>query len=182
MHRASKPSVDTGFPSEDLSQCSVKKKFSGQLFYISLVVFFNHLKDGPVEKFFHDLHQLVIRKLLDSRKPFGQYFSVATVRSQNKIINRQIIGHTYSGGFLTDRQVGRSRIIIFYTMIFACSFYGIQQCFKFPYDCHVPVNPLQIAIAEVLFLLGNAFLVLIDRYLTKGDLTGFSRFFGIYKL
>ncbi len=181
VHTAAQAAVETGDPGKDFGQSTINQKAAGQLGCVSFEVHAGHFESGSVQKFFHDFFQAAGVELTNGRHALGQYFAVTSVGSKNKVVYGQGIGHTYGGGFLSGRKVGRAGVVVSYVPVASGGFDQVEHGFEFPDQEHVVVNVEQFLFAEIAFVqfLFGCFLVLVYRNGLECDFPGFAHFEGI---
>ena len=176
MHRPAEPFVEAGLASEDLCERSVDQVVDGQILHIARCVLFNNAKALAAEIIAHDLHQRVVVQLLDRRQTFGKNLTVGTVRSVNVVVHIKEKRLPDSGGFLTDRQVCRSAMVVFDIPVMALLLDRIQHVFKRANDHHIALDADNVVFCDVACgqFIGHGLVVLIDRDRCELDKTALS--------
>jgi len=137
VHGTTQAFVKTGFTGKDFGQCAVDQKAAGQFLGGAFEVFADNLEDGAAEEVFHDGLQVGIVRLVDGAHTFGQDFAVAAVATENEIVDAQGKGHTDSGRFLSNGQVGGAGVVIGYSLVFAFGFYQVEHGLELTDQHHV---------------------------------------------
>ena len=125
MHGTTQSLVKTSLPCKYLGQRSINQEFKRQRLHITFVSFFNDAENAAIKEIFHDPVEGIIIQLLDGRKPLGQDFAMGTVRSEDVVVDIQLVGHAYSCSFLSDGEVGRPWMGMAYPFIFICGLYQV---------------------------------------------------------
>ena len=175
VHRAAKSLVEAGFLGEDFSQRAVKQEVDRGVLDRLALAFVELLDDfvgGATEELFHDLGQFGIRQLVDRREALGQDFTVAAVRTEDEVVDRQEIGLTNRRGFLPHRQVRRTRVVVFDAVVGIGRLDRVQHRLEFADIAHVAIDAQEVILRELLLLLFNRLLVLVNRNLVEFDVAG----------
>jgi hypothetical protein len=85
-------------------------------------------------------------------------------------------------GYLADGQVSRPGMVVFDSLVFPCGLDGVEHGLKLTDDGHVAIDAKEILSGEIGFLLLYGFVVLINRYVLKFDISALSYLSGIDKL
>ncbi len=181
VHTAAQAPIETGYAGKDFGQSAVDQKATGQLPGVAFEVHAGHLEGGSAKEFLHDFFKAVFVELTNSRHALGQDFTVAAVRTENKVVYAQGIGHTDGGGFLSHREVSGTGVIVGYVFVCSGGFDQMQHGFEFPDQGHVVVNVEQILFAEIAlvqFLFG-CFIVLVYGNGLECNFPGFTHFRGV---
>ena len=182
MHTATQTFVEAGGTGKDFSQSSVKQEADTQVFYrAAFESFLGNIDGSTIPKFVHDLLESLVVEQLDGAQTFGENFTVTTVRSEDKVVDVQHVGHADSSSLLTGRQVGRTGVVVFNAIIAASGFYQLQHRFEFADHDHVAIDAFQILFGEVFAfqLILHTLFILIDRDRREGDFTCFTHLLGI---
>ena len=112
VHRAAHAAVEAGLLGEQLAERAEDQELDGQVLDRAAVVLLQRPENRPVAVRPHDVEERPLVDLADRGEPLRQDLAVAPVRAVDVIVRRQQKGHPHGGGFLPDRQVGRSEMIV----------------------------------------------------------------------
>ena len=182
VHAAAQSFVESGRTGKNFGQCAVQQEADTEfLDRAAFVCLFGNVHGGAVPEFVHDLFERLVVEQFDGTQAFGENFAVATVGTEDKVVDVEHVGHPDSSGFLAGREVGGARVVVFDAVVAAGGLHQLQHRFEFADHHHVAVDALQVVFGEVLAfeLLLRGFFVLVDGDRREGDLTGFPHLFRI---
>ncbi len=171
VHRAAESLVEAGLPGEDLGEGSVHEEVGREfLDAVRLLLALDDAEDRAAEERFHRGHQFLVGQFFDRGKSLGEDFAVAAVRTENVVVLVEEVGLTDGGGFLAERQMRRSRMVVFYSGVGVRRLDRIEHGLELADDGHVPVNAEEILRLEIRFFVGDRLVVLIDRNVGERNL------------
>jgi len=88
---------------------------------------------------------------------------VAAVRTIDMVVDTEQERLPDGGSFLSDRQVGRSAVIVLDTLIVTAELHFVEHVLEVADDHHVALNADQIILGEAGHFLFDGLLVLVDR-------------------
>ena len=174
VHRAAQTAVETGVLGEDLRQRTVEQEVDSQVldrFTLAGVELLDDLVGIAAEKLLHDRVETGVRQLVDRGKSFGEDLAVAAVRTEDEIVDGQEIRLADRRGLLAHRQVRRPWVVVLNAVVGVGRLDRVQHRLEFADIAHVAIDAQEIILREELLLLGNRFLVLVDRNLVEFDET-----------
>ena len=107
MHGAAESSGEAVVLCEQLAGQTVHKEVAGKLFnVVGVVVLFDDFIVFAVVELLHDFDELFVGKLLYGRKTLCDNLMVASVGTEDEVVDVEGVGLSYCGCFLTDCKVG----------------------------------------------------------------------------
>ena len=91
--------MEAGVAREYFREGAVNKKVNRKIF-CGFLILFNYFEYFSAEEIFHDVVKLGVVDFFNSGKTFGEYFSVASVGAEDKIVYSEKIRLTDGGSFL----------------------------------------------------------------------------------
>ena len=117
MHRTAETFVETGLSCKDFSKSAVNKEVDGK-FFGGFLVFFNDLQNSAAHEVLHVVVKIAVGKFVDGGHTFCKDFAVASVRTEDVVVNAEQISLTYRRRFLTHGKVCRAGVGILDTVVF----------------------------------------------------------------
>ena len=181
VHGTAQASVEACLPGKNLCQCSVEDEILRQILHSVVGDFFCHPKGVSSKEFLHDFFQLLLVQLGHCRVALCQNLAVASVGTEDKVVNVQVHALTDSGRLLSHGKVGGSLVVVFNAVPSTLGLEGIQHSLKLTDGHHVVQGAL-----EPVGTIGGKLLLKVALVLVYGNVLdfqglGLSHLFGIYK-
>ena len=143
VHRTTKALVDACLTGKDFGQRSIKDEVFSEVLDSLVRTVFDNIHCCPVEELVHDAGELLVVESIHSGQALGQDFTVRTMRAEYVVLRRQVNGLAHRSGFLSDRQMCRSGVIVFHTLVGTLRFDQVEHGLKLAHYEHVVINLFQ---------------------------------------
>ena len=173
--------METGLSRKYLCKSAVNEEVDSK-FFRGLLILFNDLKDTTAHEVLHVVVKIAVGKFVDRGHTFCKDLAVASVRTEDVVVNTEKVRLTYGRRFLTHGKVRRTGVVVLDSVVLGLRLYGIKHRLEFADNSHIVIDTHEIFGREVLLFLCDSFVVLVEVDVRKREFAGFSRFVGIDEL
>ena len=117
VHRTAETLVEAGLSCKDFSKSAVNEEVDGK-FFGGFLIFFNDLQNSAAHEVLHVVVKIAVGKFVDGGHTFCKDFAVASVRTEDVVVNAEQVSLTYRRRFLTHGKVCRAGVGILDTVVF----------------------------------------------------------------